>query len=376
MIGRVRARLERRSAESLLSSELITAPVRAAASPPESVFVLRNNDLGDVVAVTPLLDALKALHPAVRVEVGVGRWAAPLLERHPGVDRIHLVPAPWFNKFTPTGARSARRFVRCSGVPETLRAREFDVGIDPLGSAWGAALLVRAGVPRRLGTLGFAGGERGFHDGIRFDPEESVARRCQRFAELLGARDLPEARPSISLADEESEAAERLWRELSFGRSTTRRLVVAPGSGLEQKSWPVERFRRVVELLAARPDVAVLVVAGPAEVEIAAQVAADRATSLAGRLELRSTCALLARCDLVLANSSFAFHAAVAVGRPAIAVLGPAFPSARHHQRQWGYEGWTTTLGPERNEGRGLASPEEVFAEVDTLLAAVPAGPR
>lgn len=376
MIGRVRAAFERRLAESLLSSELIAAPVLTAASPPEAVFVLRNNDLGDVLAMTPLLTALRASLPAVRIEVGVGPWAASLLDRHPGVDQVHLVPAPWFNKFTRTGVRRARRFVRQSGVPEMLRARGFDVGIDPLGSAWGAALLARAGVPRRLGTLGYAGGERGFLDGIRFDPDENVARRCQRFAELLGARDLPEARPSISLAREETDAAERLWRELPSVRTASRRLVVAPGSGLEEKSWPASRFRRLVELLAARSDVAVAVVAGPAEVEIAAQVAADRQISLAGRLDLRSTCAVLARSDLVIANSSFAFHAAVAVGRPAIAVLGPAFRSARHHQRQWGYEGWTTTLGPERNEGRGLASPEEVFAEVETLLAAFPAEPR
>jgi len=376
VIGSVRAALERRRAESLLSSELRAAQARAAASPPEAIFVLRNNDLGDVLAVTPLLAALRSCLPTARIEVGVGPWAAPLLERHPAVDGVHLVPAPWFNKFTRTEARSARRFIRYSGVPETLRACGFDVGIDPLGSAWGAALLVRAGVPRRLGTLGYAGGERGFQDGIQFDPDESVARRCQRFAELFGARDLPAARPSISLSHDETEAAERLWRELPNAHTASRRLVVAPGSGLEQKSWPVESFRRLTELVAARSDVAVAVVAGPAEVGIAAQIVAGRPISLAGRLELRSTCALLARSDLVVANSSFAFHAAVAVDRPAIAVLGPAFRSARHHQRQWGYEGWTTTLGPERDEGRGLASPEEALAAVEEHLSAVPARPR
>lgn len=380
MIARIRHALERRLAESLLRSELASAPdpdrIAPVSSAPESVFVLRNNDLGDVLAVTPLLAAIRRHRPSTRIEVGVGPWASPLLEGHPDVDRVHVVAAPWFNKFTQTGARSARRFVRCSGVAEALRARRFDVGIDPLGSAWGAALLVRAGIPVRLGTLGYAGGERGFRDGVRFDPDESVARRCQRFAALLGARDLPDPLPSMTLTRVEAEAAEGVWRELAKGHPAPRRVVVAPGSGLPAKAWPIDRFRRVVERLAERTDLVVAVVAGPAEVDLAARVAADRATSLAGRLGLRPTCALLARSDLVLANSSFAFHAAVAVGRPAIAVLGPAFGSARRHQRQWGYEGWTTTLGPEPDEGRGLATPEEVLRAVEERLVAAPAGAR
>lgn len=376
MISRVRVALERRLAESVLTSELRSETPRPGASSIGSVFVLRNNDLGDVLAMTPLLAALKRCRPAVRVEVGVGPWAATLLERHPCVDRVHLAPAPWFNKFTRTGAGIARRFVRSSGIPDALRACEFDVGIDPLGSAWGAAFLVRAGVARRLGTLGYAGGERGFHDGVRFDPDESVARRCLRFAEILGVRELPEARPSVALAEGEIEEAERIWQELHSGRVAARRVVVAPGSGLAQKSWPVERFGRVVELLVGRSNLDVVVVAGPAETDLATQVAAGRVVSLAGRLELRSTCALFSRSDLVLANSSFAFHAAAAVGCPAIAVLGPAFHSARQHQRQWGYQGWTSTLGPERDEGRGLASVDEVVTEVDRWLAATSARPR
>jgi ADP-heptose:LPS heptosyltransferase len=170
------------------------------------------------------------------------------------------------------------------------------------------------------------------------------------------------------LAQGEIDEAERLWREIHPERTEARRVVVAPGSGLAQKSWPVDRFRQVVESLARRPELDLAVVAGPAEVERAARVAAGRVVSLAGRLDLRQTCALFSRSDLVLANSSFAFHAAAAVGCPAIAVLGPAFHSARHHQRQWGYEGWTSTLGPERDEGRGISSVDEVEAEVGRWL--------
>ena len=64
----------------------------------KNFFVLRNNDLGDVLVATPLLKGLKKAFPDSRVSIGVGDWAMPLLENNPYVDEIIPCNAPWHNK--------------------------------------------------------------------------------------------------------------------------------------------------------------------------------------------------------------------------------------------------------------------------------------
>src|SRR4051794_11857110 len=72
---------------------------RAAKPPasPRSIFVLRNNDLGDVLVITPLFEALRRRFPRARIVAGVGDWAAPILEGNPNVDEMMSVNAPWHN---------------------------------------------------------------------------------------------------------------------------------------------------------------------------------------------------------------------------------------------------------------------------------------
>ena len=198
MIERLLARWERLVSERELARALASERRRAAPASPRSVFVLRNNDLGDVLVATPLFAELRRQFPAARIAVGVGPWARPLLERNPAVDEMLDVSAPWFNKFTRLGAVAALRYTRSSPEVSALRSVPFDLGIDPLGSAWGALLLVRAAIPKRFGTLGYAGGEQGFDDGLAFDPDDHVATRCARFAAL--AAESSDSRPASGSA--------------------------------------------------------------------------------------------------------------------------------------------------------------------------------
>ena len=61
-------------------------------------FVLRNNDLGDVLLATPLLEGLKKAFPESKVSIGVGDWARLLLKNNPHIDDIISCNAPWQNK--------------------------------------------------------------------------------------------------------------------------------------------------------------------------------------------------------------------------------------------------------------------------------------
>ncbi len=338
---------------------------------PRSIFVLRNNDVGDVLVVTPLFEALARRFPEARIAAGVGDWSRDVLRHNPWISKVLPVNAPWFNKYAAGAGPLGRwRYLRSSPEVGEIARRRFAIGIDVLGSAWGSLLLLRAGIPWRMGVHGYAGGDSGVQTALGFDPSLHVGRASLRCAELLGATDLPPARPQIFLTADESDSAERWWTASEAGRRR-QRLVIAPGGGLASRCWPAERWIELARGLGPARDLSILVLTGPREREIAAAVTAacPGARSHAEPPDLRQVFALLAASDLVLCNSSMPLHAAAAFSRRILVLLGPAFPSARAHQAQWGYPSLSLSLGREPGEREDLYSPGEALEIVRTELA-------
>lgn len=351
---------------------------------PSGIFVLRNNDLGDLIIVTPLFDALRRRFPKARIVVGVGAWNPDVLLENPHVDEVLVVKAPWHNKYLslpPDGRPStllrndlrAARYLLGSDEVAMLRARSFDVGIDVLGSPWGSLLLMRAGIPHRLGVRGYEGGHSGMQEIVQFDHREHVGRTALRFAELLGATDLPPLRPQLFLRADELDQGEAAWRKaVSPGRRALR-VIIAPGGGLPEKCWPLERFQELARVLTAEEDAEIIVVGGPADREDAAKIAASApgTTSLAGDVSLRQTFALLATADAVICNASMVMHAAAAFEIPTVVVLSQHFVSADEHDKQWGYPtGRSIGRESERDSISTVADVLETMRQITPKLSA------
>jgi heptosyltransferase-2 len=366
--------IERTAGEAAVALAARLAPsVAEPPAEPPSILVLRNNDLGDVLVATPLFEALRRRFPRAQIVAAVGRWSLPLLAGNPHLSEVLAVDAPWINKFVrPQGPWRAAAFIARSEAARELARRRFAVGIDVAGSVWGSLLLLRAGIPFRLGVRGYAGGHSGVQRRVEYDPDEHVARSALRFAELLGAGELPECRPQVFLDPAERATGEQCWLGL-FGprRPGVARVALGPGGGLAARSWPAERWAALVEALAARSGFAVAVAGGPDWREPGERLAArsPAAQSLAGHLSLRETLAVVAAADLVVSNSSMLMHAAAAFSRPTVVLLGDSFSSARAHDRQWGYPGTCRSLGREPGERRSIASPDEAMVAIEEVLA-------
>jgi heptosyltransferase-2 len=348
------------------------------AAPPAdlpSLFVLRNNDLGDLLVVTPLFDALRRRFPAAWIAAGVGGWNLPVLEHNPHLSEVLEIDAPWFNKYLAhQGPWHRLAYLTRSAQVRELARRRFAAGIDVLGSAWGSLLLLRAGIPYRMGVHGYAGGHGALQAAVPFDPGLHVGRAALRFAELLGVTDLPPCRPQLFLTPAEIEAGERFWAAAEADGRRRRRLVIGPGGGVEERCWPAESFVALAAGVAGEGGLAVLVLGGVrrGERELAAAVAA----AAGGRSDsappaLRELFGRLAACDLVVCNSSMLLHAAAAFAKPTLVLLGPAFPSAHAHQAQWGYPGTSLTLGREPGERGDVCPPAAALQAVREQLAAL-----
>jgi ADP-heptose:LPS heptosyltransferase len=359
--------------EGLVRAAAAGGAARAPApADPRSIFVLRNNDIGDLLLITPLFEALRRRFPPAVIAAGVGDWSRDVLRHNPHLSEVLPVNAPWFNKYSRgPGSPGPLRYLLRSPEPAALAGRRFAVGIDVLGSAWGALLLLRAGIPYRMGVRGYAGGHSAAQATVDFDPALHVGRASLRFAELLGARELPPCRPQLFLDAGEREAGERLWTAREPPGRRLPRLLVGPGGGLPSKCWPPSSFAALVHALAGDGTATVLVVGGPREDELIAAVAgaSPAACRLPAAPGLREVFALAAAADLVVCNSSMLLHAAAAFARPTLVLLGEAFPSAREHQAQWGYPGRSLSLGKEPGLRTRVYAPEEAVAAVREAIA-------
>lgn len=328
---------------------------------PTSIFILRNNDIGDLLVITPLFKALRDRFPDTQIAVGVGNWNRDILKHNPYIDKIVPINAPWFNKVMPRQNILAKlNYLTFSPEIQALHQQQFEMGIDILGSPWGALLLLEAGIPYRLGMKGFAGGDAAMQACVDYNPQEKVSRSALRFAELLGAEKLPQSSPQIFLTLEERQQGEKLWQQ-NQGKI---RLVVAPGSGLEKKYWPLDYYQQLVTLLTQNDDVAIAIVGGKGDRAAGHLLKAVDAKicDRTGKSSLRETFALIHTADFVICNSSMVMHAAAAFAKPMIVLLGESFSSVQQHDAQWGYDYGYYSLGKEIAQGRDrIATPEEVM---------------
>lgn len=365
---------KRNLVEAFVRARAAFAPSCAMPRSPRRILVLRNNDIGDLLVVTPLFQALKMRFPDARIVAAVGEWCLPALENNPFVDAVFPVTAPWHNKGIPRQT-NFRRFAYCFSSPEVraLREQHFDIGIDVLGSPFGSLLMMEAGIPYRIGVRGYAGGHSACQACLESDGSRYVGRTALAFAELLGARPekLPPSTPQLYLTEAERARGEELWG----GNRRRARLVAGIGGGFPEKCWPLARFRELFERLDRSGSPTIKLVGGKADEQAGREIARGlpAVENLCGTISLRETFALTRTADQVVTNPSMLMHVAAAFSRPTVVSMGPFFPSVLEHNALWICQKNVVVHGCEVAEGRReIASVREVFESLDRNFSAMP----
>ena len=271
---------------------------------PSPTLVVQTAFLGDVVLTTPLLSVLAERHGPV--DVVTTPAAATLLAGHPAVAEV----VRYDKRGTDAGLGGLWRLGR------QLRGRHYARAYLPHQSLRSAALALIAGAPERTGFAG-APGAVTYTSRV---PRPRAVHETTRLLALVGvtADEAPEVSLSLTPADRAEADGWMRARGVSPGF-----VAVAPGSIWGTKRWP-----HYAEL-AASLDTPIVVIGGPDDADLAAQVvaaAAGRAWSAAGELGLRAAAALLERATVLVTNDSVPLHLAAAVGTPVVAIFGPTVP--------------------------------------------------
>ena len=304
-------------------------------------FILRNNDLGDVLLATPLVKGLKTALPNSRVSIGVGDWAIPLLENNPYLDEVISCNAPWHNKQncrfpanSPKTFFEGLLYVLFSKESRYISAKKFTHGIDILGSRQGSWLMRRAKIPNSFGVKGYAGGDNWCTKYINFKEDRKVADAGLKFLELFKTKAEIDPRPTIFLTKNEVAEAEAVWAEKS---ESNKRIILAPGGGFPEKCWGDKNFNELTNVMLKNKNYQLCIIGSKEDKNRISSNDSPQLTNLCGRLSLRQSAAIVSLADFVICNSSVSMHLAGAFKIPSLTLLGEWYESAELHQKQWGY---------------------------------------
>ena len=252
----------------------------------ETVLVLRALGLGDLLTAVPALRALRRAHPRARLVLAAPAGLRELALLTGAVDE--LVPS---RPLQP--------------LPSAVAGADLAVNLHGRGPQSTAVL--SATQPARLVSYGLVDGPRWRAD------EHEVLRWCR----LLEECGIPADPSDLELAPPPVPAL------------VTAATLIHPGAAQVSRHWPTERWGAVARgLMDAGHDVRVT--GGPAEVELAAEVAAaagfgtDRV--LAGRTDLLGLTALVAASRLLISVDTGVAHLATATGTPSVVLFGPTSP--------------------------------------------------
>ncbi len=296
--------------------------------PPRRILVRLPNWVGDAVMATPALRSLRAAYP----EAWIG------VEGRPALAGL-LAGLPSFDAFLPDASRSPLARVRA------LRAARVDVAVLLPDSPRAALAPFLAGIPQRVGYA--RDPFRRFLLTDALAPPNTNGRRVpvsmiDRYLRVTSALGCPARGTQLELRVE-PELAERVAKDLARrgAPEDARLLLVTPGAAFgSSKLWPPEHFAQTCDALASRHGLLPVLAPAPGELAIALDVASrmtQRPVLVTGpEATLAELKALVARASLLLTNDTGPRQIAIALGRPAVVLMGPTDPrhTAHHLERQ------------------------------------------
>lgn len=208
------------------------------------ILIIRLSALGDILHVLPALAALRAAMPGAFIGWLVEDRGAPILEDHPMIDALHVLPRKELKRnFLGTLVGPMRE------LADDLRARRYETAIDFQGLSKSAFWARLCGAPRRIGFRGEDAREVSrifYNEGVY--PRADQIHVIERNLALL--RPLGIESPKVEFPMHLSEAVQRngesVWGDLS---DRYPRIVLNPGAGWKTKQWPAAEYGRLAREL-------------------------------------------------------------------------------------------------------------------------------
>lgn len=272
------------------------------------ILVIRLSSIGDVLLTTPVLRAWKKKYPDSTLDFLVLEQFQSVLKDCPYIDHLYV-----FQKKKHDGFWNILQFAK------TLAANQYDYVFDlhnkfrsqllrwSLGSPyfvyqkrkWWKSILVNLGL-------------------ISYQVDDTIIKNYfgafQKFS--------LDYEGELLYFPVKKELAEAFQEYAGYP-------VLAPGASKNTKKWPWESFAKLAEILYEKYGKRSILIGGKEDEEVCQWIlekSGGKAISLAGRLSLQESGALLSKAAFLVTNDSGPFHIGRSVSCPSFVIFGPTSP--------------------------------------------------
>lgn len=292
---------------------------------PSSLLIIRMSSLGDVITSLPTLVALRRRFPAARIGWVVEDRFASVLEGHPYIDELFVVPLKTWGRAAKSPKGLVSSYTALRDLKRRLRAAQYEVSLDIHGIVKSDVMASFARCPVRIA---FRDAYYRRSANVIVDATPGIAAvRFTSMASRLGAEN-PEYDSCFYVPEAEDARAEEMLAGFDFGLAGSV-IALNPGASAPWRQWPATSFAQVAEALQQQRDARIVVLGGPNEVHLAEGIAglmARKPLVVAGRCSVKGLAALLGRCDLLVTADTGPMHLAAAMHTPTVSFFGSADP--------------------------------------------------
>lgn len=290
------------------------------------ILLLRTDNIGDVLLLTPAIHAIRQAYPSARIDVLVRPVAKDVLLNNRDVSSIIACRVPWFmNKILVKDIMSM--------IADIIKIRRasYDLIIDFRGDFRNILFYLYLGNGKYRLSSDRSGGTYFLTHVVNFDEDVHAIDKNLSILAPLGL--YPKDKAMSMYVTE----AERVTLKSKIGDLDTsgRYLIgIHPGASSITRRWPIERFSEVIKTLSANLPCSFYVSGDNLEKELGlglSRLTDNAVLDLTGRLTIPELAALLEKTDLFICNETGIMHLSVALKTKTISIYGPQLPKKYGH---------------------------------------------
>lgn len=274
---------------------------------PKSILVVKPSALGDICHSLPVLDFFHSRFPKAKISWVVVPPFAPLLAKHPAIDRLVL-----FERSASTKGGFAL-VSKTFALVRDLRSVQADLAIDLQGLLRSGLITLASGAPVRIGLGDSREGARWTYTHTVPIPGQAV-HAVERYWQVARALNGPETCGPMHLPIPKEDKDLALQLLVNLPKPW---VILGPGSRWLTKRWLPSHFAEVGRRLRDQMGASIILVGSPDEAPVSAEInhaLGQKALNLTGQTSLGVLAGLLSLADLVIANDTGPLHLAVAAG--------------------------------------------------------------
>ncbi|MBN2088471.1 lipopolysaccharide heptosyltransferase II [candidate division KSB1 bacterium] len=286
------------------------------------ILILAYIGIGDMIMFTPALKLLRQKFPHAKItfQTGLKNSCEKVIQNSNLIDEIdEVVLDQKFFKFIRHGWRKRNRY--------QLLIADFHHGFYEL-----AFQILYMNIPIRIGHTSSPGFKSAFDFLYNYkiqmqEAEHTILRNLKLLTPIGIDFDIEKElqNTSIYISSEDMDFANRYWDEIKLNQEYVIGVQAGTAPLGRWKQWPLEHFQKLIQEL-QNAGKKVILFGSPGEramLENLARSITPQPLLFAGAGSFIQSCALIQKCQYMIANDSGLMHVANALGVPLLAIYGP-----------------------------------------------------